>query len=117
MGFRHANLHLPHTVIAEFPEVSSSSRAIPIMLPPFSINLGRLECTITQLSSARTSWNCQKLPETSENCRELPGTAGNCLVLLETAGNCLELCNSYISNGDWRGSNPFVHNTRIAFQV
>ena len=44
IGFhdRHANLHLPHIVIAEFPAVSCSSRVIPIIIPQVSINLGRL---------------------------------------------------------------------------
>ena len=38
----------------QFPAVSCSSRAIPIMLPPVSINQGRLESALTELGSAGT---------------------------------------------------------------
>ena len=37
--------------------VSDSSWAIPIMLPPVSINLGRLESALTQLGSSGTLYN------------------------------------------------------------
>ena len=77
MGYRHANLNMPHIVIAtQFPAVSISL-TIPIMLPPVSINPGHLESALTQM-----------------------GGAG-------TAGNRRELYDNYVANADWFDSNPF----------
>ena len=79
MGYRHTNLHLLHKVTAKIPAVSGSTGAIPIMLPPVSINLCRLESALTQMVSA------------------------------ETAGNCRKLFDNYVTNLDWRGGNPLFY--------